>query len=119
MKIIVYYIILLIFIAVLSGFLVTGSPNTMNMPQILSVSALLALYVITMSFVGEGNPTDERELHHRYLANRAGLVAGTIALSIGILYQLFTHHLDYWLLAGLIIINLSKIISLIYLNYKR
>jgi putative flippase GtrA len=72
-----------------------------------------------MSLVGEGKMADERESLHRYYSNRAALVGGTVLLSIGVLYQLFTHHLDYWLLAGLIVINLVKIVSLIYLDYKK
>lgn len=94
--------------------------NSMSMPQMLGFSAALILYSVGMSFVGEGINQDEREVHHKNLANRAGLVAGIIIFSIGILYQLFiTHNIDYWLLAGLITINLTKIVSLIYLNYKK
>jgi putative flippase GtrA len=85
----------------------------------LSVSALLVLYVVGMSLAGEGKTEDEREQMHRWYANRAALIAGTIILSVAILYQLFTHNLDYWLLVALIGINLTKIVSLIFLNYKK
>jgi hypothetical protein len=72
-----------------------------------------------MSFVGEGKNQDERQILHKNLSNRAGLVAGTIIFSLAILYQLFfKHSVDYWLLVGLIVINLTKIISLIYLENK-
>src|SRR3989344_3916731 len=118
MKIIVYYLLLLVFIALLTGFLIQGQPDEMSMQKMLSISALLAAYVVAMSLVGEGKTEDERALHHRYLANRAALVAGTVFLSLGILYQMFTHSLDYWLLAGPIIINLVKIISLIHSNHQ-
>src|SRR3989338_5005846 len=118
MKIIVYYLLLLIFIALLTGFLIQGDAGSMSMQKMLSVSALLAVYVVALSLVGEGKAEDERALHHRYLANRAALVAGTVFLSVGVLYQLFTHSLDYWLLAGLITINFVKIISLIYANHR-
>jgi hypothetical protein len=116
MKIIVYYLILLVFIALLTGWLVQA--DDMSMPTILSISVLLGIYVVCMSLVGEGKGVDEREEAHRYRANRVAHVAGTIVLSAGVLYQLFTHNLDYWLLAALVGINLSKIISLIYSNYK-
>lgn len=118
MKIIIYYLVLLIFIALLAGFVIQGEHSGMSMKQMVSVSMLLALYVVLISLAGEGRAIDEREVHHRYLANRAALVAGTAFLSAAILYQLFHHNLDYWLLGGLIIINLVKIISLIYSNYK-
>lgn len=119
MKIIIYYLVLLVFIALLSGFIIQGQPDSMSMPQMVSVSLLLGLYAVAMSLVGEGKNGDERAVHHRYLANRGGLIAGTIVLSGGVLYQLFAHRLDYWLLASLIAINLVKIIVLIYSNYKK
>ncbi len=118
MKVIVYYLLLLVFIALLAGFLMQPHPNGMSMQTMLSVSVLLGLYVVAMSFVGEGKTIDEREVTHRYTANRLSLIAGSALLSVGVLYQVFTHHIDYWLLAGLIVINLVKIVSLIYSNYK-
>jgi len=89
------------------------------MQQMVSVSAFLVLYVIGLSLAGEGKTVDEREVAHRYFSNRAALIAGTVILSIGILWQLFSHTMDYWLLASLVIINLVKIIGLIYSNYKK
>lgn len=119
MKNILYYLFLLILIALCTGFLLSGQGSSMSMTQMVSVSAFLVLYTIALSLVGEGKTLDERQILHRNLSNRAGLVAGTIVLSIGILYQLFTHHIDFWLLAGLILINLTKIVSLIYLENKK
>ncbi len=118
MKIIRYYLALLVLIGLITGFLVQGSPDSMSMGQMVSVSVFLAIYVIVMSLVGEGKVADERELQHRYTSNRLALVAGTVVLSVGVLVQLFAHALDYWLLAGLIAINLVKIISLIYSNHR-
>ncbi len=118
MKIIIYYLLLLVFIGIFSGFLIQRQSASMSMQQMVSISVLLGLYVVAMSFIGEGKTVDERETLHRYLANRSATIAGTIMLSAGVLYQLFSHTLDYWLLAGLITINLAKIISLIYSDYK-
>lgn len=120
MKLIVYYLTLLILIALLTGFLLAGKPASMSMPQMLSASLVLILYSIALSLVGEGGNKDEREISHRNLANRAGLVAGTAVFTMGILYQLFiTHKLDWWLPGGLIAINLTKIIYLIYLEKNK
>ena len=118
MKVVVHYILLLIFIVLLSWFLVQNDATAMGMGQMLSVSLLLGLYVVAMSLVGEGKPVDEREAQHRYFSNRTALLGGSIVLSLGVLYQLFTYQLDYWLLAGLAAINLVKIISLVYLTHK-
>lgn len=116
MKIIKYYLALLVLIILIAWFL--WQTNDMSMGQMISVSVFLGIYVIAMSLVGEGKVIDERELQHRYMANRLALIAGTIVLSIGVLVQLFTHTMDYWLLGGLIFINFVKIVSLIYSNYK-
>jgi uncharacterized membrane protein len=120
MKIIYYYLALLVLLALIT-YELTANTNTetMSMPAMVSVSVLLVGYVVAMSLIGEGKATDEREIQHRYFANRAGLIAGTTLLSIGVLYQLFTHRLDYWLLAGLLTINVVKIISLLYLHYRK
>lgn len=119
MKTIIYYLLLLVFIALVTGALILGTPNAMGMRQMIGVSAALVLYSIAMSFVGEGKNQDERAVLHKNLSNRAGLIAGSVVFSLAILYQLFfKHSVDYWLLIGLIVINLTKIISLIYLENK-
>ena len=120
MKLIIYYLSLLVFIAVVGGFMLSQNGGSMGMNQMLGVSAALVLYTVAMSLIGEGSVTDERDRHHRYLSNRAAMITGTIVFSIGIMYQLFvSHSLDYWLLIGLITMNLSKIVSLIFLNYRK
>ncbi len=119
MKIILYYISLLVLIALVAGYLIFGSGSSMSMGQMVGVSAGLVLYTVAMSFVGEGLRQDEREVLHRNMANRAGLIAGLIILSLGVIIQLFSHHIDYWLLSGLIAINVTKLVSLIYLNNNK
>ncbi len=122
MKIISYYILLLALIVLVTVFLLSGQNEmaAMSMSKLATIVLLLGVYVVGMSVAGEGKAEDEREINHRYIANRLGLLVGTLVLSAGLLYQLFvTHQLDYWLLAGLIAINLVKIISLIYLHFKR
>lgn len=119
MKIIVYYLVLLVFIALFTGFLIQANADEMSMGQIVSISVLLAIYTVAISFLGEGKTEDEREIQHRYVSNRMALITGTLILSAGVLVGIFTHALNYWLLGGLIAINLVKTISLIYLNYKK
>lgn len=120
MKIIVYYLLLLILIALTGGYLLSESAETMSMPAMLSVSAVLVVYVVAISLVGETNNADERDVLHRNISNRAALITGTVFFSAALIFQMLVlHKLDWWLLAGLIVINLTKIISLIYLNYKK
>ena len=120
MKIIIYYLLLLVLIALTGGYLLSQPMDSMTMPAMLSVSVALVLYTIGISLVGETNNLDERDISHRNMSNRTALIAGTIIFSIGLIYQMFiSHMLDWWLLAGLIVINLTKIVSLIYLNYRK
>lgn len=118
MKIIRYYVLLLVFISLFFGVVIRVTQQTMSMTTMISLSVVLALYAVAMSIVGEGKTEDERALHHRYLANRISLIAGTVFLSLGVLFQLYTHNLDFWLLGGLVAINFVKIVSLLYSNYK-
>lgn len=119
MKIITYYSSLLILLVLLTGFVMRNGAEDMSMPQMISFCLLLAIYVIGVSIIGYGKAIDERETYHRYLANRFAMTIGTIILSAGILFQLFNHQLDLWLLAGLIGINLAKIGGLIYLDHRK
>ncbi len=119
MKIIIYYLLLLVAIALIVGYAISGNGNAMSMTQVLSICAFLGIYTIILSLVGEGHVVDEREQAHRYLSNRTALITSTAVISLGVIVQLFiTHHLDFWLLGSLIVLNLTKIISLIYFNYK-
>lgn len=118
-KIILYYAVLLGLIVLLGAFLLGGDMNTMSMPELISICALLIVYTVAVSFVGEIKQEDERELWHRFLANRAAYLAGTIILSIGLLYGLINHRLEVGLLTALIAMNGVKLASLIYFYYKK
>ncbi len=119
-KILIYYILLFILIALTAGYLLFEPMDKMSMPTIVSVCTFLAIYSICVSLVGETKCEDEREILHRNLSNRAATVAVTLFISGGLIYQIFIiHRIDWWLLATIIIINLTKITSLIYLNYKK
>lgn len=119
MKNVVYLGSLLVLLILITGLLLEGRADTMSMPQMVSVSVLLGVYAVAMSMIGEGKARDERELSHRYTANRLALVSGTLVLSAGVLVQLYAHALDFWLLGGLIAINLVKIVSLVYSSHRR
>jgi hypothetical protein len=120
MKFILYYLSSLIFIAVIAGFLLSQNGSTMSTNQALAISGALLLHALAISLIGGKVTADETEANYRSIASRAGMIAGTIILTIGIIYQLFvTHTIDYWLLVGLIGINLVQLVTLIYLNFKK
>lgn len=114
----VYYISLLVLSGLLAAVLL--QPNdAMGMPAMVSVSVVLGLYVVAVGLVGEGKLADERASLHRFFANRAAWIAGVAILSAGVLYQLFSHRLDSWLLAALVGMNVAKVASLIYSHHRR
>lgn len=119
MKVIRYYIVLLIFIILFVLFLRSENMAAMDMPKVIGVCLALVGYTVALSLVGEGKQRDEREGYHRYIANRGALIVGTSVISIGVIYQLFHHQLDYWLLGALIGMNIVKIAILLYLENKK
>ena len=122
MKLILYYISLIVFLALITGFLISQNRNfdTMGAPVMFGIVAVLVAYTLAMSLVGEGSKENEQDIQNRNFTNRISLIVGTSILSIGVICQfLINHYLDYWLLGALLAINLSKIISLIYLNNKK
>lgn len=119
-KIFIYYLLLLVLLALISGYLLFEPMDKMSMPAIVSICTFLVLYSVLISLAGETKCADEREILHRNLSNRIATVAATIFISGGLIYQIFiTHHIDWWLLATIITINISKITSLIYFHYKK
>ncbi|MBP6859149.1 MAG: hypothetical protein KBC69_00795 [Candidatus Magasanikbacteria bacterium] len=120
LKILIYYILLLVLIASITGYLLFKPMDEMSMPALISACTFLVLYSIFISLAGETKCEDEREILHRNLSNRVATIAATLFISGGLIYQIFViHHIDWWLLITLIIINLTKITSLIYFHYKK
>lgn len=120
MKSLLYYITLLILIAVITGFLISsGNGGQLANGQLVAVCGFLILYAIGISFVGELKPENEVDFKQKYTATRAASIAGISVIIIGIIVQLLRHNLDYWLLSALVGINVTKIVSLITLNYRK
>jgi len=109
-----------VLIALISGYLLFKPMDNMSMPAIISICTFLVLYSVLISLAGEIKSEDEREVLHRNLSNRMATVAATLFISGGLIYQIFiTHLIDWWLLATIIVINITKITSLIYFHYKK
>lgn len=120
LRILIYYILLLVLIALLGAYLLFEPMAAMSMPTLISICGFLILYSVLISLAGETKCEDEREVLHRNLSNRVATIAATLFISGGLIYQIFvTHHIDWWLLAAIITINLTKITSLIYFHYKK
>lgn len=121
MKHIVYTLLLTLLLGLTAADLfATSSMDAMSMPRLYSLCTALVLYTIGISLVGETHNADERDVMHRNVSNRVALICGTIFLSSGLIYSLFVlHSINRWLLAGLVVINLTKVATLLYLHYRK
>ncbi len=120
LKIFIYYGMLLVLISLIAVYLFFKPMDEMSMPAMISICTVLVLYSVLISLAGEVRSEDEREIMHRNLSNRVATIAATLFISGGLIYQFFVnHHTDWWLLAAIISMNLTKIVSLIYFHYKK
>lgn len=86
---------------------------SMILPTLIVVGAMI-VFALTFREIGG----DEREVHHRLLASRFAFRLGLTVLSVGVLYQTFTHQLDPWLAGTLAAMTIGKIIGLTYGRIK-
>ncbi len=92
------------------------NPFKMGMSSSLHMALTILLALLAIAFIAFGwkeLPADEREAHHRNKAGRIGYLAGTAILSAGIVFQSIEHAVDPWLIAGLGVMVLMKLVSLI------
>ena len=84
-------------------------PLMVLMPSMAQMIALLLASVLLVVWAGLlmlETATDERETHHRMLADRNAYLVGIGLLTTGLLFQGFAHSIDSWVplsLAGMII----------------
>lgn len=84
------------------------------MPDMLVICMLasaLALFGIFASFVLREKSVDEREDQHKALAGRNAFLAGSSVLMLGIIIEGYTHSVDAWLVVGLIVMIVTKILT--------
>lgn len=76
------------------------------------VFAFFAVFVIREEAI------DERAIVHRMLAGRIAFISGSAILTIGIITQAIKDSVDVWLVATLVVMILSKLITRIYSDKK-
>lgn len=90
-------------------------PSEMHMMLIVLLILIFAVFVL---FVFKEKVRDEREVLHRYIANRYAYLAGTTILVLGISWQYFKHDVDIWLILSLMVMIFAKIIGLLWSKLK-
>jgi len=108
-------IIISIIVAVLLVCLL--NPFSFWMPTNVHMTMIVLLMIAIILFsalVWKEKTKDEREMVHRNNAGRMAYVAGTLVLSVGVIVQSMSHTLDPWLVLGLGIMVIVKLIGLLY-----
>jgi len=94
-----------------------GNPFGAWMPDMVTM-AILVILIILLSlyggFIWKENIRDEREGTHRMRADRVAFLTGMSILTIGIIIQVITHRIDFWLLVALAGMIIAKAVARIY-----
>lgn len=109
-EMIIAVILLLVSLAFVNPFQL-WMPNTMTMMLLLVLLILVGLFA---GFVWRERGGDEREKIHRTRADRLGFLFGLLVVVAGIAVTALQHETNTWLVIVLIVMVLTKVISLIH-----
>ena len=82
------------------------------------VPFLVVLFIIFAGFLWKENPGDEREQSHKFMASRFAYFAVVTTLILGVVFQSFKGEVDPFLIVGICMALLAKILGLIYGHIK-
>ena len=97
------------------------NPLDLLMPHVLHPFMVPFLAVLFIAFAGllwKESPGDEREQLHKFIASRFAYFAVIATLIIGVIFQSFKGEVDPFLIIGICIALLAKILGLIYGHIK-
>ncbi len=90
-----------------------------DMMVICMLAITLGLFGIFASFILREGAADERDSVHRTLAGRNAFLAGSGVLTLGIVIQGYTHSVDPWLVAALVVMIVVKIVTRVWSDKNR
>ncbi|MBI4097236.1 MAG: hypothetical protein HY428_02355 [Candidatus Levybacteria bacterium] len=93
------------------------NPLDLLMPQPLHpfmVPFLIVLFIIFTGLLWKETPGDEREQLHKFIASRFAYFAVIATLIFGVVFQSFKGEVDPFLIIGICVTLLAKILGLIY-----
>ena len=97
------------------------NPLDLLMPHALHpfmVPFLLVLFIVFAGLLWKESPGDERDQLHKFIASRFAYFAVIATLIIGVIFQSFKGEVDPFLIIGICIALLTKILGLIYGHIK-
>jgi len=83
-----------------------------SMIQMTIALLLLLIYIIFSIFIWREKAKDEREELHKLRSGKTAFFAGSLVLILGIIYGIFNHNLDIWLVGALVVMASAKALSL-------
>ncbi len=93
--------------------------NTEVMLSVAVVISLVVLYLLKFFLIFKEKPQDERDLEHRFHSSWASYSVASVILFVGVIVQALQGMVDIWIVAALLAMFASKLISLLYLEvYK-
>lgn len=104
-----------------AGILYSLSSLHLWMPETIPTMVVLGLIIligVTVSFILKERGEDEREITHSLFSGKVAFLSGTSVLLVGIIKEITTRNVDFWLVAAFITMVLAKILALIYSHYR-
>lgn len=93
--------------------------NTEVMLSVAVVISLVVLYLLKFFLIFKEKPQDERDLEHRFHSSWTSYSVASVILFVGVIVQALQGMVDIWIVAALLAMFASKLISLLYLEvYK-
>jgi cellobiose-specific phosphotransferase system component IIC len=99
-----------------------GNPFMFWMPSMMLVSVLVVIAALVFAWAGfifTETATDEREEWHRTHAGRAAYLSAAAILTIALVYQGFTHKIDFWIPLTLAVMVVAKLFARFYADTYR
>ncbi len=110
--------IVILTVATLVVLLATRDIAMSDMVSAMLIGFFVCIFGVFTLFIWRESPADERELAFSLDASKHAYLAGAGVISIGIVVQAINHDLDIWLPFALLIMVITKTLSL-YITRKR
>lgn len=104
-------VVLAIFLLLLTDPFMLWMPPMAGMIVLLCSTILLCIWA---GFVMHEHVHDEREIIHRMYAGRTAYLSGIAVLTIALIVQGFSHHIDPWVALTLGVMVIVKLITHLY-----
>ena len=111
-------LVVLLTVATLVALLATRDIAMSDMVSAMLIGFFVIIFSAFTLFVWRESPADERELALSMDASKHAYLAGAGVLSLGVVVQAINHTLDIWLPFALLIMVITKTISL-YVTRKK